>query len=141
MSENSVGHRPFLIYCDGRNSSHSDRRWHFALFVRPQIAGMTLPWSEQFADGQSHASETIDDSDRHLSGEAETEFRERITRDRSAANVRVRRRFKFRCEICELIVECRYEHLESILDTLSRHGINELSLTGLAATLMMRGQA
>lgn len=49
-----------------------------------------------------------------------------------------RERYQFRCRYCRLTAPARTETLFPILDILSKNGVKEVSLKGLAAILMKR---
>jgi hypothetical protein len=51
-------------------------------------------------------------------------------------HIDVRDRYPLRCDVCGVAVTVRAERLGVILDTLATHGMNSISLKGLAATLV-----
>ena len=136
------------LFCDGVNESHAGRRFRLATFTRPILAGVTLAWSEQIgsytdADGATHAingrQSWMLSGDEHLVGKVAAADAAIHERDRSGVNAKgARQSFDFKCKVCGLTAPCSYENLAPILDRLATHGIKELSICGLAASLKLR---
>lgn len=129
------------IHCD--EPVHTDHPALIGAFVF--AGGRPIPWRWlNHDDLREHGYFDDSGSGRQLKGVENTErfLWGDLYRPKGALKPRgnhreepTRMKFKFRCS-CGLCVPCRYpERVRTVLDTLARHGRNDITLGGLAARL------